>query len=64
MNLEDHPGGSTLEGRPYARIAAAAEEGSTDGGGALLRIAGNSHLARRHGPNKKAKTIARKVIQG
>ena len=55
MNQEVHPGGSTLEGGPYARIAAAAEESSKDGEEAPLRIAGNGHLAGKHEPNKRAK---------
>ncbi len=64
MSLEGHPGGSTLEGGPYARIAAAAEESSKDGEEAPLRIAGNGYLAGRHEPNKKAKNIAWMTILG
>ncbi len=55
INLLVHPGGSTLEGGPYARIAAAAEESSKDDEEVPSGIAGNGHLAGWHGPSKRAK---------
>ena len=44
-----------MEGGPYARIAAAAEESSKDDEEVPSGIAGNGHLAGWHGPSKRAK---------